>query len=486
MTPLRSYFQFLSCFQILGATAGLKSGYSGSLALHKSFKRVNGLTGKIGLGDYIDYLQCPVTVGNTSMPVVLDTGSSDFWVLSDACKRATDLPLYPQQALKPAGLDVELSYGDSRTGTRASGLIGTDQVELAGLSFSGQYFAAINDTNTSVLDTGSTGIFGLGFPLNSVIWNRVFYNTHGSNASNRVAIQYGRDFRRGSFPAIHKLFLFSGNLASPMFSIALQRDTIDIGGNAGILSIGELPVGVENEAITWAPVRGYTPIQGGLLPPPDSPKEVYPIVWEIFIDDVFFDGELLPRLPNTSLSALVDTGSSLIRGPAKAIDIGGKLFPVDPRDFVSQVYKDSVATCIANLAPADPPAKEGTGYLYSWSLGDPFLKSVLSAFYYGNLSYPSRDPPRIGFLSTVPPDAADRLRISAEEGSRNGGNFPAMSEPAPSGTPAVSNINPEGVPQAMATNIMKPTPGTKTNDTYQMDIAWALFIMWLSITVLLS
>ena len=33
------------------------------------------------------------------------------------------------------------------------------------------------------------------------------------------------------------------------------------------------------------------------------------------------------------------------------------------------------------------------------------LSSVLSTFYYGNLTYPSRGPPKLGFLSTVPPDA---------------------------------------------------------------------------------
>lgn len=41
------------------------------------------------------------------------------------------------------------------------------------LTLQDQYFAAINDTNTSVTDTGSTGIFRLGFPLNSAIWSEV-------------------------------------------------------------------------------------------------------------------------------------------------------------------------------------------------------------------------------------------------------------------------------------------------------------------------
>lgn len=48
------------------------------------------------------------------------------------------------------------------------------------------------------------------------------------------------------------------------------------------------------------------------------------------------------------------------------------MFAVDPRDFVSQSDSGSVANCTPNLAITDPP---GNGFLYSWSLGDPFLKS---------------------------------------------------------------------------------------------------------------
>lgn len=44
---------------------------------------------------------------------------------------------------------------------------------------------------------------------------------------------------------------FSGLLKQPLFTITLQRDTVDIGGNAGLLSLGELPPGVSNSSLTW-------------------------------------------------------------------------------------------------------------------------------------------------------------------------------------------------------------------------------------------
>ena len=54
----------------------------------------------------------------------------------------------------------------------------------------------------------------------------------------------------------------------------LQRDTIDVSGNNGALTIGKLPDGVDNSSLTWVPVRLYSPGNGGLSPPTFAPGEV--------------------------------------------------------------------------------------------------------------------------------------------------------------------------------------------------------------------
>ena len=74
-------------------------------------------------------------------------------------------------------------------------------------------------------------------------------------------------------PLLPRLIL-TGALASPIFAISLQRDTVDIGGNQGMLSIGELPAGLPAENLTWVPLRGYSVAEGGLPAPEDSPSEV--------------------------------------------------------------------------------------------------------------------------------------------------------------------------------------------------------------------
>ncbi|KAI9457649.1 aspartic peptidase domain-containing protein [Lactarius psammicola] len=468
----------------------------------------------IGLGDDIDVTyNVLVQVGETLTPLVLDTGSSDLWVLSSSCSTdcfSVTVPLYPQTSFQPSGLAVRLAYGDSQTGTYAQGPVGKDAAGVAGLRLRDQYIAAILETNTSVLQTGSAGIFGLGFPVNSVIWNKLLV----TKSARETAIEDRSlpSFSTRTFPDLSRIrgrrtmvtrgtlggssspsvgdalasfatngpllprLILTGVLASPIFAISLQRDTVDIGGNQGMLSIGELPAGIVAENLTWVPLRGYTVAEGGLPAPEDSPNEVYPITWEVAVDDVYFDGRKLPRsalaMSNITLTALLDTGNSLIRGPRDVLDaiiaqlggntydcaeahtlafqIGGNLYPVDPRDFGSQTFENTVSQCTPNLAVTDPPSS--SGFLYSWSIGDPFLKSVFVAFYYGNLTHPSQDQPRIGLLSTVPPDAAQRLQAAVQLANATlGGNFPVTSEAAPSGVPPSSGTGVAGVPQAHST-----------------------------------
>ncbi|THH32199.1 hypothetical protein EUX98_g2000 [Antrodiella citrinella] len=431
-----------------------------------------------------------VEVGGVATPLVLDSGSADLWVISDACTGSctVGVPLYPHATFQPAGMDVNLLYGDSHTGTHASGPIGKDKVGIASLRVKDQYFAAIIDTNTTVLETGSAGIFGIGFPPISVLWRQLLQaelNHHTPSNNTHVKRTDLPNIGAPSFPDFnfmrplepynrYKRQTSTGSLVSsteviasfttygplltrmisqhlvarPIISASLQRDTIDIGGNVGMLSVGSLPPNISDDALTWTPLRAYTAAQGGLPPPVDAPNEVYPLVWEIPLDDVWFNNVKLKRSAlspaNISLSALIDTGNSLIRGPQDVIaqiqslissptfncsqpqnltfQIGGKLFPVDPRDFVHQTFTDSADSCSPALAVTDPPTP-GTGFLYGWSLGDPFLKSALIAFYYGNLTHPSQDPPRVGLLSTVPQDAGGRLQTVVQSAKAADGNF---------------------------------------------------------------
>ena len=62
------------------------------------------------------------------------------------------------------------------------------------------------------------------------------------------------------------------------------------------------------------------------------------------------------------------------------------------------------------------------------------VNSVLAVFYYGNITCPSHNPPKMGFLSTVSQDVALQL-VSAVATVKMGNNLPCRSLLLPSLAP---------------------------------------------------
>ncbi|KAF4581572.1 hypothetical protein EYR38_002901 [Pleurotus pulmonarius] len=418
------------------------------------------VSGSIGLGNVADLIYTvPLEIGRTTTALHLDTGSSDLWVATDTCKTESCLAgvatRFPAASLNDTGAKVTMHYGDSTTGTFASGSIGTDTVTVAGIAMTDQYFAAVDDTTNPTVRYGAAGLFGLGFPSGSSI-QKAAVNHEFNNPTETDEFVLGTYLDGPLLPRIS----MTNELQAPMFTITLQRNTIDIGGS-GLLTVGKLPDGIDNSSLTWVPVRLYNEQDGGMKPPRFAPGEIYPYRWEIDVDGVFLDGKKLPEstipakgVDGQRVSALIDTGNSLIRGPADvvknvlsqvsptfsannpaashailpcatprtlAFQIGGKMFPVDPRDFIRSNNPGDAVNCVAdNLVATDPPSKST---LFRWSLGDPFMKSNLVAFHYGNLTHPSADPPRIGFLSMVPKNISEVYAAAVQDARNNGGNF---------------------------------------------------------------
>ncbi|KAJ3923603.1 acid protease [Lentinula edodes] len=438
--------------------------------------------------DFLDVTyKIPLKIGGREVVVDIDTGSSDLWIIVDNSSgfRSTTYP-------------ISLLYGDSRTGTHASGVIGIDSVAIASLNLKSQIFAAINDTNTSVLETGCVGILGLGFPVNrclrrkyttiqiititrrprqttmptltpSTLLGEVLLSPIKDPSTGEHFLIYQntevpknnrRHSSTGPSPWTPRLLAAFNVSGPPIWRIVTggeaaapcehpRASIISQNHISGLLTIGGLPPNLTDADLTWALVRRYTVPQGGLKGGVGAEDEVYPITWEIPIDGVYLDGNRIPdpaelESGDIGVTALIDTGNSLIRGPPDvvqyivdiigredasssshpstdtstscttphtlAFQIGGRMFPVEWRDLEEKGNGSRKRQCYLNLAPTDVPTTTttttkgeggGAGYMYSWSLGDPFLKNVIAAFYYGDTVHPSWDPPRIGLISTV-------------------------------------------------------------------------------------
>lgn len=163
-------------------------------------------------------------------------------------------------------------YGDSTTGTQASGPIGYETASIAGVAIQNQIFAAVNATTNPTVKYGAAGLFGLGFPSGSEVQEAVVVQQSGTIVQTDAFVSS----TYASGPLLSRIAM-TNELELPMFSISLQRNIIDIGGGDGMLTIGKLPDGIDNSSLTWVPVRLYNPAEGGLRPPTFAPDEVRPV-----------------------------------------------------------------------------------------------------------------------------------------------------------------------------------------------------------------
>ncbi|THH20359.1 hypothetical protein EW146_g983 [Bondarzewia mesenterica] len=112
---------------------------------------------------YID-IHC-TSIGGQELQVILDTGSSDLWVVSEDCRGpdCTGVSKYSKTAsLRISSSEFKLDY---LVGT-VSGTIGFETVTFGSYQVTSQVFAMANEThNLDLSSAENSGILGLSFPL---------------------------------------------------------------------------------------------------------------------------------------------------------------------------------------------------------------------------------------------------------------------------------------------------------------------------------
>ncbi|KAM7032687.1 cathepsin E [Acridotheres tristis] len=304
--------------------------------------------------------------------VVFDTGSSNLWVpsiycVSKACDKHTRFHPTQSSTYQVIGTPFSIQYG---TGS-LTGIIGSDQVAVEGLTVSNQQFAeSISEPGKAFLDAEFDGILGLAYPSLAVDGVTPFFDN-----------------------------LMAQNLVElPIFSVYMSSNPESPQG--GELLFGGFDSSHFTGTLNWVPVtqQGY---------------------WQIQLDNIQLAGTV--TFCASGCQAIVDTGTSLIAGPTKEVKelqnligavsvdgeyavecsslsampdltftINGLPYTLSAQAYILVEYDGDMAFCTSGFQGNDIPPPTGP----LWILGDVFIRQFYSVFDRGNN--------RVGLAPAVP------------------------------------------------------------------------------------
>ncbi|KAG0057757.1 hypothetical protein BGZ83_003655 [Gryganskiella cystojenkinii] len=312
------------------------------------------------------YAEVEIGSDNQKFRLDFDTGSSDLWVADSTCKTSrTTFNRATSTTFKPVKGKFHIGYGD---GSRVQGLLGQDQVNVAGLVIHNQTIGLATTESTSFSNDVVDGILGLAYNTITCVAGTL---TPMDNLIQQKLIQ------------------------DPCFSVWLGRATE---GGGGEYRFGGYDTERFEGELTWVPV---------------SVKKY----WQVQCDGLFFGHTDL----NQKGDVIIDTGTTLVIVPtpvAQAIhaQIPGSLYD----DQHGWIIKNTPAVAALpgiqfilagvkfHVVMKDilrEPVQGKRGYVYSgvasndqipiWILGDVFIKENYCVFDLGQ--------DRIGIAKCKPP-----------------------------------------------------------------------------------
>lgn len=176
---------------------------------------------------------------------------------------------------------------------------------MAGWTVENATFSAVSSTNNSIV-LSSAGIFGASFPFISQSAGALFSAVVGRNrASQQIARAF---FQPSEFWPVLSRLAYDGSLDRPGFSLSLERLTEPTLSNAGVLTLGGLPSGIQESSLTWAQVYKFPPEV--MLPSDVAPyAQPFSAKWEIEVDGVTINGQQVGSFGNGPVYGLVDSGT---------------------------------------------------------------------------------------------------------------------------------------------------------------------------------
>ncbi|KAI0646935.1 acid protease [Trametes meyenii] len=348
-----------------------------------------------------------VGIGGQDFMVLLDTGSSDLWVVSSDCT-TEDCDGVRKYSRSPSLSQSDVPFHLNYLMGNVSGTVGTETVTLGDFEVSAQIFAMANETNGLGLHgTGNSGIMGLSFPAEASIADTTgrtvaenLFSAFGDSSSRFFAFRLGRDQASSSFTvgefdptyanstddlALHTVYP-SGRSSYDYWKLPLQSLTIN--GTSFSLSkshvdSAQAPIAVLDTGTTlvlgptqdvarfWNSVGGAKQTERG---------------WEVLCNRAVIVGVVLGE------------GASQQEYTIDPVDIAWKESSVDGE------------WCLGGL--------QGNDGVFSadWLLGDTFLRNA----YVTHHAATDSQPPRIGLRGLTDPTAALAAFINDRGADPNG------------------------------------------------------------------
>ncbi|KAL1409733.1 hypothetical protein Q8F55_003730 [Vanrija albida] len=353
---------------------------------------------------------------------IVDTGSSDLWVLEDGCPQCAGMTTFkdPEStSFVNTGEPFRISYGSGD----ASGTIVTDTVTMDTFTVEKQGFALVNQSTASLISAPTSGLMGLA-------WQKI--------ASTKQMPWWQT--------------LASTTWADPQFGVYMARFRNNRNAQAVENNGGEITFGGVNTSYYTGEIN-YISIADSNLD-----------YWRIPIESISVQGKNT-GYKSSSPNAAIDTGTTLIGGPSNAIaaiyaqipnaeplgaasgfegyyqypcdtkvevklGFGNQVWTLDNDDFnLGPFTQSSPDLCLGAFFAVDM----SRNHLVSWIVGASFLKNVYSVYRY--------DPPAIGFAALANGGAAPEgsgvagsTNGSSSNNNNNGGSSTGTGTGSSSGT----------------------------------------------------
>jgi len=317
--------------------------------------------------------------------VILDTGSADLWFASSGCtQNCQGLQLFnPSSSSSFTGYTQKFSiqYGSGE----AVGVLGSDNVQMAGFLVKNQTFALCSQLSTGLLSSPVSGILGLGFQKLAAsqatpFWQALaegnqfdqplmgFYITRFQDVSGGKEEEPGGVFTLGTTNSS----LYTGNIEYQSIPTdAVSYWTLPLTG----LTVNSASITLPSGSGSYAAIDTGTTLIGG---PATQVAALY------------------AQIPNSAAST---TQQGYYTYPCSttvnvSLSFGGKSWPINPEDFKLTTIENG--QCLGAVFDFSGGSSTGAsnGATPPWIIGDAFLKNVYTVF--------RQNPASVGFAAVAP------------------------------------------------------------------------------------